>query len=125
VTVTRSNDRLRRGTIEQLGDAPTTPAETLAHVLTAYADTPDDRLMIEATSGIYGAGVRTGLTMGDLRALAAQKSPDTERRSELHTESGEISIYGGEPDHPHTWTWTEDDGNGHMGYVCPCSAFRL
>ncbi|MFI0967133.1 hypothetical protein ACH4S8_37965 [Streptomyces sp. NPDC021080] len=54
----------------------TTPAEALAHVLQAYADAPDDRLMIEATTGIHGPGVRTGLTMGDLRALADQQTPD-------------------------------------------------
>ncbi|MCP9209589.1 hypothetical protein [Streptomyces cucumeris] len=34
-------------------------------------------------------------------------------------------VYGGDPMHLHQWTWTEDDGNGHMGYTCPCSAFRL
>lgn len=52
-----------------------TAAEALAQVLEVYADAPDDRLMIEATSGIHGAGVRTGLTMGDLRALADRRPP--------------------------------------------------
>jgi hypothetical protein len=65
-------DRMRRDTIAQFGDAPKTPAEALTHVLAVYADEPDDRLVIEATNGIYGDGVRTGLTMGDLRALAAR-----------------------------------------------------
>ena len=65
-------DRIRRRTIDQYGPAPVTPAEALTHVLKVYADEPDDRLMIEATNGIYGDGIRTGLTLGDLRALAAQ-----------------------------------------------------
>ncbi|MDX5563731.1 hypothetical protein PYK79_10750 [Streptomyces sp. ID05-04B] len=65
-------DRIRRETIAQYGDAPANATEALAHVLAIYADEPDDRLMIEATNGIYGTGVRTGLTLGDLRALAAR-----------------------------------------------------
>lgn len=65
-------DRIRRRTIDQYGPKPTTPAENLAHLLAVYADESDDRLMIQATDGIYGDGVRTGLTLGDLRALAAQ-----------------------------------------------------
>jgi len=65
-------DRIRRETIAQYGDAPATPDEALAHVLTVYAGEPDTRLMVEATNGIYGQGARTGLTLGDLRALAAE-----------------------------------------------------
>ena len=65
-------DRIRREAMEQYGDAPATPEEALAHVLAVYADEPDSRLMIEATNGIYGQGVRTGLTIGDLRALATR-----------------------------------------------------
>jgi hypothetical protein len=64
-----SMDRIRRETIEQYGDAPANAIEALDHVLALYADEPDDRLMVEATNGIYGDGVRTGLTMGDLRVL--------------------------------------------------------
>jgi hypothetical protein len=37
---------------------------------------------------------------------------------------GHEHVYGGDPLHPHVWTWTEDDGNGHMGHVCSCTAFR-
>lgn len=66
-----SMDRIRRETIEQYGDAPTTPLEALDHTLAVWADEGDDWLMVEATNGIYGNGVRTGLTMGDLRALRA------------------------------------------------------
>lgn len=65
-------DRIRRRFIAEHGDAPATPAETLAHVLAVYADEDDDRLMIEATNGIYGQSVRTGLTLGDLRAIATR-----------------------------------------------------
>ncbi|WP_435643902.1 hypothetical protein ACR9VJ_26605 [Streptomyces sp. H49] len=66
-------DRIRREAMAEYGNAaPTTAEEALAHVLKVFADTPDDRLMIEATIGIYGQGVRTGLTFGDLRALAAR-----------------------------------------------------
>jgi len=64
-----SMDRIYRQTIAEYGDAPATPTEALDHVLAVWADAPDDRVMITATSGIYGPGVRTGLTMGDLRAL--------------------------------------------------------
>jgi len=67
----RTMNQIRREAMEQYGDAPANAAEALAHVLAVFADEPDDRLMIEATNGIYGQGVRTGLTMGDLRALAA------------------------------------------------------
>lgn len=58
--------------IAKLGPAPTTPAEALAHVVKVYADTPDETTMIMATSNVYGDGVRTGLLMGDLRALNAR-----------------------------------------------------
>ena len=67
----RTMNQIRREAMEQYGDAPANAAEALADVLAVFADEPDDRLMIEATNGIYGQGVRTGLTMGDLRALAA------------------------------------------------------
>ncbi|HEY9371883.1 hypothetical protein [Streptomyces sp.] len=70
--MSRHMDRIRREAMEQYGDAPADAAEALAHVLKVYADEPDSRLMVEATNGIYGDGVRTGLTMGDLRALAAR-----------------------------------------------------
>ncbi|MEV7975417.1 hypothetical protein [Streptomyces sp. NPDC086519] len=70
--MSRAMDRIRREAMEQYGDAPTDALEALTHVLKVYADESDSRLMVEATNGIYGDGVRTGLTMGDLRALAAR-----------------------------------------------------
>lgn len=65
-------DRIRRETIAQYGDAPANATEALAHILAVYEGEPDTRMMIEATNGIYGDGVRTGLTIGDLRTLAAR-----------------------------------------------------
>lgn len=70
--MSRHMDRIRREAMEQYGDEPADALEALAHVLKIYADEHDSRLMIEATNNIYGPGVRTGLTMGDLRAIAAQ-----------------------------------------------------
>ncbi|MFJ7998976.1 hypothetical protein ACIQ7D_17770 [Streptomyces sp. NPDC096310] len=70
--MSRHTDRIRREAMEQYGAKPASAVEALAHVLKVYADEPDSRLMVEATNGIYGDGVRTGLTMGDLRALAAR-----------------------------------------------------
>ncbi len=52
---------------------PTTAVESLAHVLEMFAELPDDQLMIQATSGVYGPGVRTGLTLGNLRELAGME----------------------------------------------------
>lgn len=56
--------------IAELGPAPTTPGEALRHVVAAFQHTPDDHLMIQATGNIYGDHIHTGLTMGDLRAIA-------------------------------------------------------
>ncbi|MFL4491494.1 hypothetical protein ACJ6WD_09570 [Streptomyces sp. VTCC 41912] len=70
--MSRAMDRIRREAMEQYGDAPTNPTEALDHVLAVFADAPDDRIVLEATNNIYGPGVRTGLTMGDLRALQAK-----------------------------------------------------
>ncbi|MER7788565.1 hypothetical protein [Streptomyces sp. NPDC097640] len=70
--MSRAMDRIRREAMEEYGDAPATAIEALNHVLAVFADAPDSRMVLEATNGIYGDGVRTGLTMGDLRALRAQ-----------------------------------------------------
>ena len=71
--MSRALDRIRHEAMEQYGDAPATPAEALDHVLAVFADQPDHWMVLEATNGIYGDGVRTGLTMGDLRALRAAR----------------------------------------------------
>ncbi|NED31083.1 hypothetical protein [Streptomyces sp. SID8499] len=70
--MSRSMDRICREAMEQYGAAPADALEALVHVLKVHSDEPDSRLMIEATNGIYGNGVRTGLTMGDLREIAAR-----------------------------------------------------
>ncbi|MCP9209634.1 hypothetical protein [Streptomyces cucumeris] len=69
--MSRALGRIRREAMEQYGDAPATPTEALDHVLRVYVDEPDSRMVLEATNGIYGDGVRTGLTLGDLRAVRA------------------------------------------------------
>lgn len=48
----------------------TDPIARLRHTLDVYADRPDDDWVTRATSGIYGDGEVTGLTWGDLRAIA-------------------------------------------------------
>ena len=68
--MSRHMDRIRREAMEQYGDEPADALEALAHVLKVYADEDDARLMVEATNGIYGDGIRTGLTRGDLREIA-------------------------------------------------------
>lgn len=70
--MSRHMDRIRREAMEQYGEEPTDGLEALGHVLRVYADENDSRLMIEATNNIYGQGVRTGLTIGDLRDIASR-----------------------------------------------------
>ena len=41
----------------------------LVHTMDVHAEMPDSAWAVTATNGIYGPGVRTGLTWGDLRAL--------------------------------------------------------
>lgn len=81
--MTRSQDQFRRDAIRTYGPPPTTPEQALAHVLCAFAQEPDDTFVLRATSGIYGEGVVTGLTYGDLRAIqrqldAAERPTDAE-----------------------------------------------
>jgi hypothetical protein len=61
--------KIRQDAIQRFGDAPTNALAALAHVVAVYDATPDDQTMVLATSNVYGDGVRTGLTMGDLRVL--------------------------------------------------------
>jgi len=55
---------------QMYGDVPANELEALAHTLAVYADTPDSRMVVTATSNVYGDGVTTGLTFGDLRKIA-------------------------------------------------------
>ncbi|MER6605975.1 hypothetical protein ABT282_08665 [Streptomyces sp. NPDC000927] len=52
------------------GTPPFTLAQSLAHTLDVYSDAPDGRMVVTATSGVFGDGVVTGLSFGDLRELA-------------------------------------------------------
>jgi hypothetical protein len=61
--------QILQDTIARHGNAPSNALEALAHVVSVYEATPDDQTMVLATSNVYGDGVRTGLTMGDLRVL--------------------------------------------------------
>lgn len=46
------------------------PWARLGHVLALFPDQPDDEIAILATSNVYSPDERTGLTYGDLRAIA-------------------------------------------------------
>lgn len=45
------------------------PVEHLRHVVAVFHDSPADDYVLTASSNIYGDGIKTGLTHGDLRAL--------------------------------------------------------
>lgn len=65
-------DSYARDAAKTYGPQPTTPADALAHVLRVFAQQPDDAMVITVTDSIYGDGIRTGLTFGDLRAIQRQ-----------------------------------------------------
>lgn len=46
------------------------PVARLKHALDVYSGVEDERWALVATSGLHGASESTGLTFGDLRALA-------------------------------------------------------
>lgn len=69
-------NRIRRETAEKYGPKPTSPAEALNHTVTVFANSAAYELAITATSGIYDT--TTGLTYGDLRALAGRDARLTE-----------------------------------------------
>jgi hypothetical protein len=49
------------------------PIARLRHTLDIFGDdADDDQMAVMATSGVYGNRVKTGLTWGDLRAIAEQ-----------------------------------------------------
>lgn len=51
---------------------PTNPLEALRHTLDIYdGQVSDSGYVCIATSNVYGHGIRTGLTWGDLRNIAA------------------------------------------------------
>jgi len=60
-------------------DPPESLAERLQHFVDNWPQVPDSTVVVMATSGVYGVGVMTGLTMGDIRTLAAREAlgPET------------------------------------------------
>ena len=57
---------------EPIGDPQTfdDARANLEHTLQLVADNEDDRMILMATSNVYGPGIKTGLTMRDLRLIA-------------------------------------------------------
>ncbi len=51
---------------------PVGTTENLQHTLKIFSDVPDDRFVVIATSNVYDDGTKTGLTFGDLRAIAQE-----------------------------------------------------
>lgn len=64
--------QLKRDTLARCPEPPTTPVEALDHVLALSEDASGDRVVMEGTSNIYGKGVRTGLTLDDLRRVKSE-----------------------------------------------------
>jgi len=60
-------------------DPPDSLRDRLQHFVDCWPDVPDPTVVVLATSGVYGTGLTTGLTMGDIRTLAARESlgPET------------------------------------------------
>lgn len=60
-------------------DPPQNLAERLQHFVDNWPQVPGSTVVVMATSGVYGIGVMTGLTMDDIRTLAAREvlGPET------------------------------------------------
>lgn len=66
--------KFARDEMGRLGPEPVSAYDRLTHTVQAFEGTPDSEFAIVATSGVYGQGVKTGLTWGDLRALVTALS---------------------------------------------------
>jgi hypothetical protein len=64
------NDRERQDFAAHHPHPGDDPWARLGHVLELFPDQPDDEYAITATSNAYSPNERTGLTYGDLRAIA-------------------------------------------------------
>lgn len=64
---------------ERLPEPGDFPLQHLRHTVATFADSPDDEIAQMATRDIYGPGVATGITWGDLRLIL-----DWLERSEEH-----------------------------------------
>jgi hypothetical protein len=63
-----SEDQFIRDAIRRGGPQPTDPVSALRHVL-ALHEASDEDMAVDGTYNVYGKGVETGLTFGDLRAI--------------------------------------------------------
>ncbi len=64
-------DRYRHETAAKYPHPGDDPVKRLRHTLDVYEDKHDGEWVSRATSGIYADGETTGLTWGDLRAIAS------------------------------------------------------
>lgn len=62
-------DDLVRETLSEWPEPPATRLERLEHTVDIWSEVPDEKIILIATSGIYGKNVQTGITMGDLREM--------------------------------------------------------
>lgn len=82
------NDSYARDVRAKLGDPGNDPISRLRHVVKAFAEcSTDEEWVIRATGNIYGDGVTTGLTWGDLRAILAMvdKATPAAEQPKTHT----------------------------------------
>lgn len=63
------NEPKVRDTVAAHPSPPTTPLEALAHVLAIFEDSPDEMVIVSATTNVYPEAPWTGLRLGDLRRL--------------------------------------------------------
>lgn len=56
---------------DKCGDQPVTLRERLVHTVALFPSPADDEYAIVGTANVYGQGVRTGITWGDLRQIAS------------------------------------------------------
>jgi len=54
-----------------LPEPGTNPISRLRHTVAVFAETGENDWAVRATTNLYGGGIVTGLTHGDLRALLA------------------------------------------------------
>lgn len=66
-----NDDRFAREARAKLPEPGDDPISHLRHTLAGYTESQDDGMPISCTYNVYGDGVRTGLTWGDLRAILA------------------------------------------------------
>lgn len=83
--------------IAKLGPAPTTLSERLSHTVRAFEDErDDDDWVVRATQNAYAPGVTTGLTWGDIRALALLVNDFAPRTREVPTALARLRAMHGE-----------------------------